>query len=240
MTKKVKIIGLGGIGTYLVEPLVRYLSHQYDDVQVTLIDGDTYEEKNRGRQRFSKFDNKASVTSEELAAKFSKIHFKAKQEYLDDDNVTGIIRENDIVFACVDNHATRKVISDRCEELDNVTLISGGNDYTDGNVILYRRKDGNDIGRAPTSLFKEIANPQDVNPATVATKKAEGCIEQTDSNPQLLFTNNAIAATMCNVFYAVEQEKAEFEQVFVDIVAQRSRPTPENNVFDFFNENEEV
>lgn len=229
-TKKVKVIGLGGIGTYLVEPLVRYLSHQYDDVQVTLIDGDSYEEKNRNRQRFGKFDNKALVTVEELTPKFPKVHFKAKKEYLDDDNVISVIREGDIVFACVDNHATRKLISDRCEELDDVTLISGGNAYTDGNVILYRRENGKDVGRAPTKLFKEIANPKDVNPATVV-EKADGCVEMTEDNPQLLFTNNAIATTMCNVFYALEQGKASFEQVFVDILTQRSRPTPENNIF---------
>jgi len=229
-TKKVKIIGLGGIGTYLVEPLVRYLSHEYEDVQVTLVDGDSYEEKNRCRQRFGKFDNKAAVTVDDLTPKFPNVHFRAKKEYLNEDNVISLIREGDVVFACVDNHATRKLISDRCEELDDVTLISGGNEYTDGNVILYRRVDGEDVGRPPTKMFKEIANPQDTNPADLVERE-EGCQEAVVSNPQLLFTNNAIAATMCNVFYSVEQNRANYEQVYVDILTQRSRPVPENNIF---------
>lgn len=228
-TKKIKVIGLGGIGKYLVEPLCRYLSHEYDEAHVTLIDGDSYEEKNRCRQRFSKLDNKAAVTVEELTPLFPNISFRAKKQYLDDDNVTGLIREGDIVFACVDNHATRKMISDRMEELEDGVLISGGNDFTDGNVILYRRVNGEDVGRPPTKMFPEIAEPTEPHPSELVDR--EGCEEQVDEQPQLLIMNNLIAARMLSIFYVVEHGNPTFEQVYDDLLTNRARPTPEPNIF---------
>lgn len=229
--KRIKVIGLGGIGSYLAEPLSRYLSHSQEEVEITLVDGDSYEDKNRNRQQFSGLENKARHTSLELATKFPNVSFKYKSEYLSDDNVYSVIRENDTVFACVDNHATRKLISDRCEELDNVTLISGGNEYTDGDVILYRRVQGKDLGKPLTQHDPFIAEPQDQNPAYA--EKQDGCVEQTEDNPQLLFTNNTIAVIMCNTFYGVEKDCANYERVYVDILTQKSRPTPENNFFEF-------
>jgi len=227
---KVKVIGLGGIGSYLVEPLARYLSFGQNEVTMTLIDGDKYEEKNRNRQQFGKFDNKAAVTADELTPKFPKIHFRSKKSYITDDNVIDLIREGDLVFLCVDNHATRKLVSDRCEELENVTLISGGNDYTDGNVIYYRRVNGKNVSESPTSLHDKIKNPTDVNPGTTAISSGEGCEAQVENNPQLLFMNLAIASCMCNVYYSHEQNKAKFNQVFVDIRTHSSRATPEPEI----------
>ena len=60
--KKVKIIGAGGIGGHLIEPLSRYLSYKEDDVEITVYDGDKFEERNKERQRFSVCENKADHT----------------------------------------------------------------------------------------------------------------------------------------------------------------------------------
>ena len=226
-TRKIKVIGAGGIGGYLLEPLSRYLSCSEDSVEITVFDGDRYEERNRERQRFSACENKAEHTVESLKEEFPKIHFRAKGQYLTSDNIITSIRENDVVFLCVDNHATRKLISDRCSELDNVTLISGGNDYTDGNVIVYLRKDGTDLTKSPTALHSKIASPQDKNPGTITDVERSGCEQEALTNPQLLFTNLAIASSMCNCYYAYENGKVNFEQVYVDILTQRMRPSPD-------------
>lgn len=227
-TRRIKVIGLGGIGTYLVEPLCRYLSHTPGHSDVTLVDGDTYEDRNRERQCFSDIGNKAVVSQTTLRDKFPKVHFKAKGEYVTEDNVVSTLREGDIVFLCVDNHATRKVVSDRCEELDNVTLISGGNDYTDGNVIYYSRKDGKDVTVPPTKLYPKIASPDDANPGEARARS--GCEAQVSAAPQLLFTNLALASSMLNVYYAHEQGKVAFHQVFLDILTQSMRPSPEQEI----------
>lgn len=225
-TRKIKVIGAGGIGTYLIEPLARYLHFCDDNCEVTIIDGDKYEEKNKTRQRFKAEENKADHTAALLKEEFQKVHIRSKGEFVTPDNVISIIRENDIVFMCVDNHATRKLVSDRCQQLKNITLISGGNDYTDGNVILYIRKDGKDVTKSPTALSPHIANPTDENPGLV-NKERQGCEQEVATNKQLLFANMAVASHMLNVYYAVEQNKANFHQVYFDILTQRARPAPE-------------
>ena len=167
-TRKVKIIGSGGIGSYLIEPLARYLSYTGDNIELTVIDGDVYEEQNKERQQFSRFGNKAEVTISDIRSKFSRINFKAQPIYVNKSNVIGLIRENDEVFLCVDNHHTRNTVSKRCEELDNVLLISGGNDFTDGDVFIFSRKDGKDgkkYNKTMTELIPKIAKPEDINPS---------------------------------------------------------------------------
>jgi len=226
--RKIKVIGAGGIGGHFLEPLSRYLSYGEDNVEITVFDGDKFEDRNKERQRFSACENKAEHTVSQLKEQFHRIHFRSKGEYLTEDNIVASIRENDIVFMCVDNHATRKLVSDRCEELDNVTLISGGNDFTDGNVILYIRKDGKDVTKSPTTLHPKIANPDDKNPGSLTNQERQGCQEEARTNPQLLFTNLAVASAMCNAFYALEQGKAKFHQVYVDILQQKMRPSPDN------------
>ena len=53
LTEKIKVIGCGGIATYLFDALCRYLNHSdIENVEVTLIDGDKYEAKNAKRQKF--------------------------------------------------------------------------------------------------------------------------------------------------------------------------------------------
>lgn len=230
-TRKIKVIGAGGIGGHLIEPLARYLSYTEDNCEITVIDGDKFEERNKERQRFLACENKAEHTIAQLKDQFPKIHFRAKGEYLTEDNVITSIREGDTVFMCVDNHATRKLVSDRCEELDSMTLISGGNDYTDGNVILYSRMNGKDKGKSPTKLYPKIANPDDKNPGHLTNEERQGCQQEAQTHPQLLFTNLAIASTMLNCYYAHEQGKANYEQVYVDIITGRSRPAPEQSIF---------
>ena len=134
---RVKIIGAGGIGSYLIEPLARYLNSLNTSVEITIIDGDSYEHKNKQRQQFSKLGNKAEITVKDLKMKFPNILFKYQPVYVDRKNAIQFIRENDHVFLCVDNHNTRNIVSKRCEELDDILLINGANEYTDGDVFVY-------------------------------------------------------------------------------------------------------
>lgn len=224
-TRKIKIIGCGGIGSHLAEPLSRYLCYTKDRIEVTLIDGDDYEERNKERQQFTQFGNKAQVMASELRRKFPDILYKVLPEYITDHNVISSIRERDEVFLCVDNHKTRKLISKRCEELDNILLISGGNEYTDGDVCIFAKKDGisaKKYNRPLTEIAPEINSPQDINPGDY-----DGCAEMANVSPQLLFMNLTIAAIMCNCYYAFKQEKVNFERVCVDIITQSSRAKPE-------------
>jgi molybdopterin/thiamine biosynthesis adenylyltransferase len=159
------------------------------------VDGDNYEEKNRERQRYTVTANKALTSKDLLAPLFPELTIEAKSAYVDENTALVLIREGDAVFLCVDNHATRKVVSDHIASLANALLVSGGNDLYDGNVQVYERKDGEDITPPLDFRHPEIDEPKDQNPADLA------CGELVQAGaPQILAVNLAIASMMLNAF----------------------------------------
>lgn len=119
------------------------------------------------------------------------------------------IDEGDIVFSCVDNHATRKLLSNRGGELQDIVVISGGNDYSDGNVQIYIRRNKKDVTPPLTHLHPEIANPKDKNPGEMS------CEELAQSgSPQLIFTNFLAAAWMLKTFWKVWKWKENPKKPF--------------------------
>lgn len=221
---RVKVIGCGGIGTHLLPCLSMYLNYSDYDVELTLIDGDEFEEKNRTRQHFSERGMKAMVVADDLRPKFEKIKIVDQPVYVTEDNVKTLISEGDVVMVCVDNHATRKLISDQSVTLKNVTVISGGNDWTDGNVMLHVRRDSQDVTLPMANKYHpEIVNPTDLNPAKIA--KRSGCQQEMPSAPQLVIANNAIAAVMLNCFYATLTKMPDYSEVYVDVLTNNARAT---------------
>jgi molybdopterin/thiamine biosynthesis adenylyltransferase len=219
----VKIIGMGGIGTSLVNPLCRYIQYiRAQSKKITIIDGDEFEAKNLERQAFFETSNKASSKARELSVMFDEIIFEDIQEYVTKHNISSIINEGDLVFVCVDNHASRKLISDYANTLDNIIIVSGGNEYTDGNVQIFIRKGGSKITPSLTEHHREIATPGDKSPADMS------CEELAHSEPQLLFTNLTVATIMCWVFYSIMTLRVEpkaCSEIYFDIKTMTVRPT---------------
>lgn len=220
-----KVIGCGGIATWLLDPLCHYLNFAYDGgVEVTLVDGDTFEDRNADRQRFAVRGNKADVTADRLRSAYSRLVFWTNPVYVTEANVVMLIRDGDVVFLCVDNHKTRQLVSRRCEELDNITLISGGNDYTDGNIQVHIRRDGKDLTLPIGNEYHpEILNAADKNPGEEDTER-HGCQQIQESQPQLLFTNMAIASMMLNAYYGVATGRLRYDEAYTDILKQSTRP----------------
>ncbi len=201
--KNIKIIGIGGIGSLLTDNLCRFLNYSNDVSlsKVTLVDGDDFEDKNKGRQTFVSYGNKANSKMLEIISKFSNIEINRVNKFVTEENINEIVNEDDIVMLCVDNHKTRKLVSDHVSKMKNSILISGGNEYVDGNVQVYIRKDGRNATPSLTDYHPEIANPQDKSPHEM------GCEELEKSAPQLLFTNSTVANIMCWAFWNYLQNK---------------------------------
>lgn len=215
----VKIIGLGGIGSNLYIPLGRLLQFSGSACQVIMYDGDSFEPKNGNRQYFNKLQNKATESAEEMKKLFPDLEVEAKQWYVTQDNIFLSIREKDVVFLCVDNHPTRKLVSDHCGTLDNVILISGGNDYTDGNIQLYVRRDGTDFTPALDCMHPEIANPKGKNPAEMSCEELAAA-----GVPQLFVVNCKVAVEMLNTFWlAAFEEKITYSEMYFDIETGMTR-----------------
>lgn len=217
----IKLIGVGGIGTALVPSLARYLEYRKGPrSRLTLVDGDEFEGGNRSRQDFERAGNKATAKAEELALRFERVSFRAIPEFVSPDNVERVIVAEDVILLAVDNHATRRLVSNYCESLPAVTLISGGNEYTDGNVQVYVRKGSQALNKPITYAHPEIEQPEDKLPAD------EGCERLiATSAPQLLFTNLAVGAAMLAAFYAVvEMGDVPFDELYLDIPSGRHVP----------------
>lgn len=198
---RIVIVGLGGIGSILCEKLSRYIKHiQNEEFNLIFIDGDDYETKNLVRQEFATYGNKAEVKAAEIFNKF-EIAVKPYPYFINGDNIDAIIKDNDIVMLCVDNHKTRRMVSNYCSMLDNITLISGGNDYIDGNVQIYIRRKGEDITADLCAYHPEIKEAKDKSPEEMS------CEELEKSEPQLYFTNLTVATIMCWTFYNIVTRK---------------------------------
>lgn len=224
------IIGLGGIGSILSGRLCRFLNYSQKNLEeptnVLLVDGDEYEHKNLERQEFIRMGNKAEMKMTELEEKYPNIGFSYHSEYITKDTISEVIKENDIVLLCVDNHKTRLVVSNYFWTLENGVLISGGNDWIDGSVQIYVRKEGRDITPDLCLYHPEIGNPDDKSPDEMS------CEELSKSEPQLYFANLAAASIMCFAFWNVVIEgNVGVSEVYFDIekmsVVPKSRSVKE-------------
>jgi molybdopterin/thiamine biosynthesis adenylyltransferase len=215
---EIKAIGIGGIGCALLPFLCRYLQYSGERARITLIDGDRFERGNAARQAFSGLGNKAEVKSRELAREYEGLAFRSQPEYVTEDNVARLIGEGEVVFLMVDNHASRHLVSRHVSSLADLSLISGGNDYEDGNVQVYIRQQGLDLTPSLARYHPEIATPQDRNPAALSCEELMAA-----GAPQLLFANLMVASLMLNAFYALRQGRLNYSEVYLDILQNASR-----------------
>jgi hypothetical protein len=225
---RVKVIGLGGIGCAVLQYLAVFLKGLDRPLRLVLIDGDRFEPANTRRMVFQTVGNKAEVKAAETAAWLGDcdVAVAAVPRYLTVENVGELILPGDHVFLCVDNHPTRKLVSDHCATLPDVALFSGGNEGVDpprergtyGNVQVYLRRDGRDVTVPLTRFHPEIANPKGKLPTEAS------CVELALSTPQILFTNLAVASALLNAFFAHTCGQLDYQEVKLDVLEARMLP----------------
>ena len=222
MAERVVLIGCGGIGSQLAGPLVRYLSSRPEPRPLlVLVDGDAFEAGNLHRQACAVGDlgtNKAEALAR--VARDAGVACQAIGERVDETNVGVIVREGDVVLLAVDNHRTRALVDRHVACLDNATLISGGNDETDGNVQLVRRRDGWSVDGHLTEIHPEIGQA-----ANGDELRDPGCHVLAAERPQLLVTNLMVASAMLNALWqVVESGSVPYSEVFLDVIQNIARP----------------
>jgi hypothetical protein len=234
MNLSIVIIGLGGIGSILSEKICQFLHYYknglsndenfakemgitppiFDDIIVTLVDGDSYEIRNRQRQDFSQIGQKAEIKERDLREKYGLLTYQSVNEYITENNINGIIKENDIVFICVDNHKSRKIINNHCKTLNNISVFSGGNGFHLANSQRYIRKNGVDIRPNLTKFHPEIENSGNDHPNDL------GCQALAQAEPQLVFANFGAAFSMAISFYSevILGKDTGISDSFVDVI----------------------
>ena len=168
--KKVCVLGLGGLGGYIVEMLSRI-----GVGSLTLVDGDVFDETNLNRQLFSSMNNLGSSKALEAEKRVKGINPLTKVipvcEFIDSSNAMKIITNHDVIVDALDSIDLRKYIAKVCTEL-NLPLVHGAIAGWYGQVatiypndttldILYPK----DIKRG---IEKELGNPS-FTPALVAS-----------------------------------------------------------------------
>ena len=224
MASRIVLIGCGGIGSQLLPPLVRYLASRPEPrALLVLVDGDVFEAKNLGRQACSSCD--LGMNKAEAMAQVVRDHGLAVQaisSFIDETNVRQIVREDDLVLLAVDNHRTRALVDDHLRSLDEATLISGGNDETDGNVQLVRRRDGRSLDGHLVEIHPEIGRA-----AEQEESAGDGCQVLAAERPQLLVTNLLVASAMLACLWQIsERGTVPYSEVYLDAVECQARSRP--------------
>lgn len=229
----VKLIGLGGVGGVLARYGGLYLDSLDAESRLVLVDGDTFEPSNTSRMIYGLEGNKAQVVRQDLLRDLGagSLSVEAIASYVTPDNVAELIHDGDIVLVAVDNHATRKLVSEFCSsQLRNVCLISGGNDGvgkdstgrvlrgTAGNCQIYVRRDGVDLSPSLTAYHGEIRNPVDRIPEASCTEMAQLGV------PQILLANMMVAVSMLDSLWLHLCDALHYEELIFDIAEGVMRP----------------
>ena len=234
--KRFIVVGAGGIGTWLCAGLVRLLEWKYPGSGLIIVDGDNYEEKNKERQDFTKLGNKAVVKAQELTTQFPNTTIIPVPKWVVGEDFGGVtdedspkikaselIRENDVVFAVVDNFAARSILFNAARNLDNVDVFTGGNDDgLFGSIYHYQKRDGVEITCHPEEFHPEYVNPPDKNPGELSCQERS----EIEGGTQLLATNMAVASVILGRVHKtiVNTQSPEETEVFFDLGLGKSEP----------------
>lgn len=120
--KKVLIIGLGGVGSYVVESLVRC-----GISDITLVDNDTIDITNLNRQLMANKNNIGKLKTDELYLRIKNINedcqVTLKNIFVSEENIDEVITDFDYVVDACDTVKTKLAIISVCNQ-KNIKLIS--------------------------------------------------------------------------------------------------------------------
>jgi len=197
----ITVIGLGGIGTWFVPPLARFLHERHFGGEVVLADGDTFFVLDLGRQDMETADigrHKATAIGERLARTLPGLHLRPFTEYITPANVAQVVKEQSLAIVAVDNHPARAAVARHAATLRDVCVLAAGNDKYDGNVHITLRRAGKDLCVPLLERHPEIARRHS------GDRTELGCDELIAlGEPQLLVTNFMAAAALLAAFYVL-------------------------------------
>lgn len=199
--ESVVLVGCGGIGSWLLAPLLRFLNAERYPGEIHLWDGDRYAAGNAERQEFA-YEwlgvNKAVVQAEAFLAHYPALRLIPHPEYVSDRNVCEAVTERAMILVAVDNHPARARIARRAEALHDVCVLSAGNERLDGNVHVALRRNGRDLTAPLLARHPEVAKGR------TGDRALAGCEELVaQGQTQLLVTNFLAAASLLAAFHAL-------------------------------------
>ena len=156
--KEIYIIGVGGIGSFLLNLIDKNEFLFPYETKISLIDGDKLEKKNLSRQLFSKYGI-GKFKTDLLVSQYKHRNLISIPNYIDD---TFIFSDNSIIFSCVDNNGTRNNLLKACDS-QNFSLIIGGNEEIDAESYIYFRDWQNTL-KDPRKYYPDLLKFDPENP----------------------------------------------------------------------------
>ena len=205
------IIGCGGTGGNFVRDFARFLYAREKEagtvLKITLVDGDTVEERNIARQPFSVEDigkNKAQALCEAVYEVFG-LSFEFCTEYLEDSNKLKQLCMNGylpIIIGAVDNHAARIVMHEFFDSCHSCIYFDSANEFSCGELAVGARLNGYTLFPDRAWYFRNILKE------TFKKRSEMGCEELNQVAPQHIVTNVFAAnLLLMNVAQLLTQKK---------------------------------
>jgi PRTRC genetic system ThiF family protein len=208
---EIMLVGLGGTGSYMAESIGRLLvvlEQMGKRARATFVDPDTVEEKNIGRQRFSRSEigrAKAETLQMRIAGAWG-LDITYKVARFDPSMVT-LDHDLTVLVGCVDNAAGRRAMSaalaahNRYTTPPRLWCLDCGNHEDSGQVRLGSAAKAHLLkGAFPqTSICQALPSPALQSPELLKAQTVEqksrrmGCAELAAANHQSLNINMAVA-----------------------------------------------
>ena len=220
---KVTIVGLGGTGSHLVTPLIRYMKSQmlFEPKGILFVDGDAFEDGNVERQDFMPSYsgvNKAQYACLKHQKIFpdSKDTFHFMDKYAGEEDLPRLMPDYGVMFVCVDNYFFRKIVDKYIAGMTYYSVICGGNEMLDGQVQIVQQSEGRNItGQTICSRHKEIEKSSKEDDRASMSCEA---IAELPSGGQVIVANMMSATLMLSYFvnYCGNTHERKFFETFFD------------------------
>ncbi len=236
---QITVVGVGGTGGYVVQGLARLLTHyRRGDVTVTVIDGDTVEAKNVGRQLFAPADvgrNKAIALTTRFNAAFG-LQMVAVPAMIDTSTSSfyravpsGLVAN--IVVGCVDNAAARRAIMTILQSRAACLWIDSGNHEWGGQVLTgtttaMERRITPGIPIIAHLPAPSLLEPSLLDDPVVAVEPAD-CATALVDNRQAMMVNQMMATIVCHQLDCLlRTRQLTTYETTVDLQSLSMRSTP--------------
>ncbi len=192
------IIGCGGGGSWLAPKLVKLEGAR----KIAVMDGDTLELANLDRQ-FFKDDQIGQNKADALAALYPGI--TAIPSYFSLLASVGMLKREDFLFCCADNHPCRKAVLDAVDSARCRAIILG-NEYVDAEAYFYE-----------PSMLNTPNDPRIVYPVINTSREGdplapEGCtgVAQ-EKHPQLVLANDWATGLALQLYWFHTRERQNLD-----------------------------
>lgn len=179
------IIGAGGVGSWLAPAMCKLV----DPYSITIVDGDTLEEKNMDRQLFDELDI-GHFKADALALRYG---CKSDSRYFMHGSFA--VEKEDWFMVCVDNNPARMAVLESCD-CYGARAIFGSNEVTSAEAFYYQ-PDWKGSPHDPRVYYPEMIEDKSNDPRAAAI----GCTGKAqEENRQLVSANISAMSLMLQLF----------------------------------------